>query len=71
MIGYDITCPDCGYLNKDVFLEETEGRAECENCNKDILIPGFKRRRLVPVLTPENLHLFKSNSVPVGVAVNR
>ncbi len=32
MKGTDVKCPECGTINKSLFLEETEGHYECERC---------------------------------------
>ena len=29
---YDVYCPACGHLNKNLYLEETHGWMECERC---------------------------------------
>lgn len=41
---YDAKCPVCGKLNKDMYLEETEGRFVCDKCGSEIEIPRFKSR---------------------------
>ena len=32
MKQYDVECPNCGTVNKGLFLEETNGRMICEHC---------------------------------------
>lgn len=32
MKRYEMECPVCGHLNKDLYLEETDGWMECECC---------------------------------------
>ena len=34
MFAYDATCPHCGHRNIDMYLEETDGWMECENCGR-------------------------------------
>ena len=29
---YDMECPVCGMLNRNLYLDETEGWMECEHC---------------------------------------
>lgn len=29
---YDVKCPICGKINRGLFLEETEGWMECDQC---------------------------------------
>ncbi len=29
---YDISCPKCGMINRNVDLQETDGWLECEEC---------------------------------------
>ncbi|MBO6159168.1 MAG: hypothetical protein J6P72_07920, partial [Firmicutes bacterium] len=31
---YDLRCPICGTVNRGLYLEETDGWMECENCGK-------------------------------------
>ena len=33
MKTFDVSCPVCGHMNHNLFLEETDGWMECENCN--------------------------------------
>lgn len=39
MDRYDVKCPHCGKVNKDLYLWETEGWYECEHCGKMSQIP--------------------------------
>ena len=32
MNTYDVKCPHCGHINKNLYLEETDGWMECEKC---------------------------------------
>lgn len=35
MMGlYNASCPCCGHMNKNLYLEETEGFFECEACGQ-------------------------------------
>lgn len=33
MKQYDVKCPVCGHVNHNLFLEETDGWMECEECS--------------------------------------
>mgnify|MGYP005804260767 FL=1 len=55
MKTYDVCCPACGTVNRDLYLEETEGWMECERCHQVIQIPAFARSRRVPVYTGKQL----------------
>lgn len=46
---YDAKCPICGKLNKDMYLEETEGRFICDKCGNEIEIPQFKKPKRIPI----------------------
>lgn len=46
MKTYDAVCPACGYRNRRMYLEETGGWMECENCGRLHRIPQFARRVL-------------------------
>ena len=39
MKTYDAECPFCGTLNKNVYLEETDGFMECCKCGLTSLVP--------------------------------
>lgn len=49
MKRYDIRCPICGRINKNVFLEETGGRFECEKC-KTLTLCSFSDRTILPMI---------------------
>jgi hypothetical protein len=34
MKTYDVTCPVCGCVNHNLYLEETNGWMECEKCQR-------------------------------------
>ena len=34
MKTYDVRCPACGRINRNVYLEETGGWMECDRCRK-------------------------------------
>ena len=43
MKGTDVKCPECGTINKSLFLEETEGNYECANCGHCGTVEGYRR----------------------------
>ena len=47
---YDAKCPVCGKLNKDMYLEETEGRFVCDRCGSETEIPRFKKPKRIPMV---------------------
>ena len=49
MRAYDATCPHCGHRNIDMYLEETEGWMDCENCGKLHEFTQFRRGKRLPV----------------------
>ena len=53
MNKYDVKCPACQHDNKDLYLEETEGRYICEKCGFETQLVRFMRRVRIPVYTPE------------------
>ena len=57
---YDVYCPACGHLNKNLYLEETHGWMECENCL------AVKRIR---VELKNTLHKLRKPSAPYAEAV--
>lgn len=60
MKRYDVNCPNCGRMNRNLYLEETEGWMECESCGcisrvsrsarerACVSFPGLPERRLMP-----------------------
>lgn len=38
MYGTDVKCPICGKINKNLYLEETDGWMECENCHNVVQV---------------------------------
>lgn len=55
MEKYDVKCPKCGTLNKDLYLYETEGRFICEHCKAETQVKRFLRPVTLPVLTGKQL----------------
>ena len=49
MKQYDAKCPVCGTINKDLYLEETEGWMICEHCKAETRFEGFGRFTKIPV----------------------
>ncbi len=49
MKRYDIKCPICGTLNRDLDLEETEGWMECEKCGTATQAIGILPTFRIPV----------------------
>ena len=49
MNQYDAKCPVCGTVNKDLYLEETEGCMICEHCQAETHFEGFDRPVRIPV----------------------
>lgn len=61
---YNITCPVCGTVNHNLFLEETGGWMECEHCGQMVnaLLPEFQKK--IPLYTGKQLtQLLASNTV--------
>lgn len=57
MKNYDVPCPICGTINRQLNLEETNGWMECEKCAqvvKVLSVPGMKRTT-VPLYSPQQL----------------
>ncbi len=68
MKRYDIKCPVCGTLNKELFLEETNGFMVCEKCGTETQDVSYVKRhsKKVPVLTFEQLVLiYKRSSISI------
>lgn len=50
MKTYDVKCPICGAMNRQLYLEETDGWMECEHCKNTVGILKFAKWRRVPQL---------------------
>ena len=47
MKTYNVTCPICGHLNRNLILEETDGWMECEKCKQ--LTRSIKMEKMVKI----------------------
>ena len=64
MKTYDVSCPCCGYWNKDLYLEETEGWMECEKYGEVSQVSKhFEKRSKIPVFRMEDLGKVMAASV--------
>ena len=50
MKTYDVSCPCCGYRNKALYLEETEGWMECEKCGNVTQSMEHRQTVLIPLI---------------------
>ncbi len=50
MKQYDVKCPKCGTLNKNLYLEETNGWMVCDKCGETTQDPIFsqKNKKIIP-----------------------
>lgn len=55
MRTYNKRCPICGHLNKNLYLEETDGWMECDHCHEDSQVLMFAKSQILPVFTMEGL----------------
>ncbi len=53
MAQYNIKCPVCGHINKNLLLYETEGRYICEHCKHEEQLKQFIRPETVPAQAPK------------------
>ena len=54
----DVTCPVCGRINKNLYLDETDGWMECEECHSLSHHPEhcqYIRTMRIPVYTMKGL----------------
>ena len=59
MRTYDVNCPVCGKLNRELYLEETKGWMECDQCQTLSRVPvHFENIRIrIPTGKKENTEL--------------
>lgn len=53
MKQYDVKCPVCGKINHGLFLEETKGWMECEDCGASVETTIAPDGCAIPFLTAE------------------
>ena len=49
MNTYDVKCPVCGAVNHSLYLEETDGWMECEECHNVVQVLKYVKSRRIPV----------------------
>ena len=54
---YNEFCPYCGYLNRHLLLEETDGWMECEKCCKDSKVKDFPKSQKMTALKSKGITL--------------
>ncbi|MCD8099389.1 MAG: translation initiation factor 2 [Oscillospiraceae bacterium] len=56
---YDIKCPLCGTVNKNLYLDETNGWMECEHCCQVVMVLSADEisHKKVPAYTPHKFTL--------------
>lgn len=55
MRQYDVKCPICGHMNYNLYLEETDGWMECENCGSTTNANHDENMTHVPVFSLKQL----------------
>lgn len=50
MKQFNVICPQCGTVNKGLYLEETDGWMECEKCHSLTQSKRFASRNQAKVL---------------------
>lgn len=48
MKRYDVKCPVCGTVNKELYLDETDGWMECEHCHNDVQLFLSPKLKAIP-----------------------
>ena len=66
MKSYDVICPNCGHVNQNLYLDETNGWMECEECGMTHRV-SLKDRRKGCVSLP----VIMEGSTRIGVAFER
>lgn len=64
---YDAACPVCGTINKNMFLEETDGWMECEHCHTESKVMKFAECKKIPVYTMEQASKIFGKQIPAAV----
>ena len=58
MKSYDIKCPVCGTVNHSLFLQETDGWLECENCGTECRVLTLRPLKVIPHDAAERRSVF-------------
>ena len=45
MCQVNVKCPNCGTINRNLYLDETEGRFECDNCGFSGRVSAYGKPR--------------------------
>ena len=60
MKTYDVICPECGHINKNLYLDETNGWMECEKCSELSMYHLSPRgTRMLPVFRMDEVSKIK------------
>ena len=43
--SHDVICPYCGAVNRELFLDETDGVMECEECGQVVKVVEFEGQK--------------------------
>ena len=54
MMTYDVKCPFCGMINRNLYLEETDGWMECDQCKSVVRRNTFNQSMLISIIHMEN-----------------
>ena len=49
MKQYDVKCPLCGTMNRSLYLDETDGWMECEQCHETVRVQEFIQLKKIPL----------------------
>ena len=55
MKRYTCECPVCGTINKELYLEDSQGWYVCEKCDTSVQAMEVVKRVCLPVYTPEQV----------------
>ena len=47
MKQYDVICPNCGTMNRGLYLEETDGWMICEHCHAEVHEDDYKENGIL------------------------
>lgn len=65
---YTKICPICATVNKDLYLEETNGWMECEKCHNIVKVIEFEKMVRIPVYSTYALTKYLEKVVGAGAA---
>ncbi len=67
MKTYNVTCPICGTVNHDLYLDETSGFMECEHCGQVSNLREMEELKKIQVFTEKQISILFAKDLSATV----